>query len=232
MSVTVKSVTTQAVSGGATISVTTPAASVGDLLLIILSNDYYLLADMGLNSITPTATATEILNFDTNGGTNQPHIKAWWAPVTTAGAVTVTATTGHNDEERGLVVYILSGANTSTPIDGAANSGAVTSAQNAVAPAVSPSASTDLLICHVQTDGAGFGTVYTPPGSMTSRYNITDGTFMRVVGATEQLAASGSTGTRTFTGDHTNGWVAASVAIQASAGGGGSNGGVAAWFSA
>lgn len=234
MSITVKSVTTQAVSGGGlTISVTTPAASVGDLLLIILSNDYYLLADMGLNSISPTATSTEITSFAADGGTSQPHIKAWWAPVATAGAATVTATTGHTDEERALAVYILSGADTSSPVDGAANSGAVTSAQNVVAPAVTPSASTDMLFCHIQTDGAGFGTVYTTPGSMTTQYSVTDGTFMQAIGATEQLVASGSTGTRTFTGNRTNGWVASSVAIKTASGGGGTaNTGVSAWLGA
>lgn len=218
MSITINSVTTYAVSGGgANISVTTPSASVGDLLLIILSNDYYSLSEMGLNSITPTATATQITDFTADGGANQPHIKAWWAPVVTAGAVTVSATTGHTDEEKALVVYILSGADTTSPIDAAANSGAVTSAQSAVAPAVSPSASTDLLFCHMQTDGAGHSTTYTTPGSMTAQYSLTDGVFMQAIGASEQLSASGSTGTRTFTGDRTNGWVASSVAIKTAA---------------
>lgn len=216
MSITIKSVTTQTVAGtGASVTVTTPTASVGDLLLIILSNDYYLLSDMSLTSITPTATSTEITNFDCAGGTNKPNIKAWWAPVTTAGAATVVASTGHPDEEKAMAVYVLSGVDTANPIDAAANSGAMTTAQNPVAPTVSPTNATDLLICHVQTDGTGNSVTFTAPGSMTSQYNVTDGTFMRTLGATQQLSASGSTGTRTWTASASCGWVASSVAIKA-----------------
>lgn len=215
MSVTVRSITAQgfAGTGAANVSVTTPSASVGDVLLIILSNDYYTQSGLVLNSITPSAVSTEITSFDDDGGTNVPHIKAWWAPVTTGGAVTVSATTGHTDEEKALAVYILAGADTSNPIDGAANSGAMVTSSNPVAPAVSPATSNALLVCAVQSDLNGFSVTYTPPGSMTSQYNITDGSFMRAIGATEQLSASGSTGTRTFTATSA-GWIASSVAIK------------------
>jgi hypothetical protein len=220
MSITVSSITTHAVGDpSASVSVTTPSASVDDLLLIILSNDFYTLSELALNSITPTATATEITNFAADGGSSQPHIKAWWAPVTTAGAATVSAATGHSDEEKALAVYVLSGADTSNPVDDAANSGTVTTSQNPVAPAVSPSTSDALLVCHIQGDSTTFGVTYSAPGSMTPRYNDTDGTFMRIVGATEQLSTSGSTGTRTFTGDLSRGWVASSVAIKVAAAG-------------
>lgn len=227
MAITISSVTTNAVGGtGSSISVTTPAASVGDLLIIILSNDYYALSDLALFGTTPSTTATEITNFDDDGGNLNKHVKAWWAPVTTAGAVTVNCDTGHSDEEKTLAVYVLTGADTSNPIDGAANSGTQASGTSVVAPAVSPSGSNDLLICHLQIDMV----TITPPGTMTNQYNVTDGTFTRSYGATQQLSASGSTGTRTFTSGATTSWVASTMAIKASSTG--SPVGVTAWLRA
>jgi hypothetical protein len=220
MAITVNSVTTNLIAAtSSSISVTTPAASVGDLLVIILSNDYYDLADMSLTSITPTATATEMTSFGSDGGAgSQPNIKGWWAPVVSAGAVTVIADTGHSDEEKVLAVYLLSGADTTSPVDDSTSIGAIASGTDLSAPSVSPATATALLICHLQTDGitAAPGSTLTPPGTMSNAYNLTDGTFMRAIGASQLLSASGATGTRTWTGTRAGvNYTAASVAIKA-----------------
>lgn len=222
MAISVKSVTTNAISnGGTSISVTTPSASVGDLLIIILSNDYYNFSELTLTSITPTATATEITAFGDDGGTNSAHFKAWWAPVTTAGAATVQADTAHADEEKTLVVYVLSGADTSSPIDAAASSGTTQTVQNPAAPSISPTTSDALLINHISSDSsttAATSTV-TPPGSASNTYSFTDPSiFMRSAGGSEQLSASGATGTRTWTGTRSDtNWIMGSMAIKTAA---------------
>ncbi len=223
MAIVVKSVTTNAASGtGSSISITTPAASVGDLLIIILSNDYYNFSELTLTSISPTATATEVTGFGDDGGTNTAHFRAWWASVATAGAATVQCDTGHADEEKTLAVYVLSGADTSSPIDDAANVGTVQAAQqNPVAPSVSPATSNAFLLNHISSDGnsAGASSTLTAPGSSSNTYNITDpSSFMRSAGGSEQLSASGATGTRTWTGTRTDAnWIAATMAIKTGA---------------
>jgi hypothetical protein len=220
--ITIKSVTTQVSAGVNTssINLTTPAAAVGDLLLIIFGNDWDILSNMTLTSINPSATATEITNFRADGGTNSAHMKAWYAPVTTAGAVTVTTDDVYNaGDEKFLAVFILSGADTTSPVDGSANGGALTSSTTPTTPSVSPSGTVSLLFGVVQTDGInnGFGAVFTPPIGMSLQYNITDGAFARMAGITQQLSASGATGAKAFESDKSVSWVAASVAIKSAA---------------
>ena len=230
MAVAFGSVTTNVQgNAGSGISVTTPSANVGDLLLIILSNDWYNMSELTVG-VTPTVTVTEMTDFDVDGGANSPHIKAWWAPVPTAGAYTVTGDTNHFDEEKAIAVYIITGANTSAPIDNvAANSGLIGGIP-IFAPSVSPNTSNALLICHAQTDGGSSGSSFSTPGGMSNGYNITDGSFMRAMGASQLLSSSGATGTRSFGGTLTSkDWVAASVAIKGPTGGGGS---ISAWLRA
>jgi hypothetical protein len=232
MAITVKSVTTNmrfnGALGGADVSLTTPAASVGDLLIVIFNNDFYAASGLSLGSISPAATATEITGFETDGGTNEPHTKAWWAPVTTAGAVTVTCHTTGGDEELSLITYVLSGADTTNPIDAAAASALTSTTTTMIAPSVSPTTSTALLICNIQTDSStnALTMTFTAPGSMSNAYSLTDGTFMRTLGASEILATSGATGTQTWTsgGGNSTSYTASSMAIKAAAGGGGGGG--------
>lgn len=224
MAITVKSVTTNGLTGNgsvSTVSVTTPAASVGDLLVIILGNDWYTQAGLSLQSITPTATATEITSFDADGGSLKPHMKAWWAPVTTAGAVTVVGDTANKDEEKALVVYVISGADTTTPIDVSTAISTVTTSTTPAAPSVSPTGATDLLICHFQSDGTTGGASGTAPGSMSNAYSQSEGGLATAFGASQILSASGATGTRTWTFTGNVPYVCASMAIKAAAGGGG-----------
>ncbi len=222
MAVGIRSVTT-AVSSGVTstsISLTTPAASVGDLLLIILGNDYWQ-NTLTLTSITPTATSTNISSFTDDGGNNNPHINAWWAPVVTSGAVTVVADDGYvGGNEKFLAVYILTGCDTSSPVDDAANNGAMVSSNSPTTPTVSPASSTSMLFCHFQSDGSNAAPLatLTIPGDTNSQYDISDtSNFSRAIGINQQLATSGGTGGKIFTSSATFGWVASSVAIKAAA---------------
>jgi len=218
MAVGIRSITTNQVSGGTggSISLTTPSASVGDLLLIILSNDYWQDV-MSLTSITPTATATEITNFHDDGGNLNGHIMGWTAPVVTGGAVTVVADTGYTaGEEKILAVYILTGCDTTNPVDDAANTGTMVSSANPTAPSVSAANSTSMLFCHLETDGSGTpGVTVTIPGDTTSQYDVASGGFSRGMGISAQLTTSGGTGGKIFTAASSFGWIASSVAINA-----------------
>jgi hypothetical protein len=128
----------------ATVSVTTSESptttKVGDLVVVVYANDFYALSNMGTPSATGTPTMNAIAGATGDGGSNEAHIKAWWYVANTAGAQTVSATeTGAHDEEKSITAYVLTGADTTTPVDAAAgNTSTTTITTSQVAPAVSP----------------------------------------------------------------------------------------------
>lgn len=175
---------------------------VGDLVVVLHLNDFYALSAMP----TPVATGSPTMNAITGAtldlGSSSGHIKGWWYVANTAGAQTITATeTGLHDEEKGLIVYVFGGADTTSPIDAAATSNGT--AINVISPSVSPTTSDAYLI--VANFSAGGNTSvgpYTTPSPLTEDGEISvdlDGVF-----ASTQLAASGATGTFTFTGSGSN----------------------------
>lgn len=223
MAIAVRSVTVGTDDGtNATVSATTPSSTqVGDLLVISHSNDFYALTNMPTPTCTGSPTLTAITNGTADGGTNEGHIKTYTAVANTAGANTVTVTeTGTHDEEKAMVVYVLTGADTTTPIDTAANLNGTPANDNQNCPSVTTSTSDAFLICF-NNSGPSSNSAYGSPGSMTEQYEIHVG-GMSGVGATEQLAASGATGVRTFTCVPGNNilWVAVTVAIRTASGGG------------
>lgn len=222
MAIAVRTVTVGTDAGGsATVTATTPsggtAAQVGDLLVILHTNDFYALTNMVLPTVTgsPTVTAITGTGLPADGGTNEGHIKPYWAVVNTGGAQTVSTTeTGSHDEEKALVVYVLTGADTTTPIDVAAGFNGTPGNENQTCPSVTTTTTDAFLLCH-DNSGPTSTAAYGSPGSMTEQYEIHVG-GMSGVGATEQLAASGATGTRTFTtvaGDNIL-WVSVSIALR------------------
>src|SRR5512144_1541976 len=175
----------------------------GDLLVIIYANDYFALSNM---ATTPTVGGSTtgvnaITNGTLDGGTNLGHIKCYTYAVGSTADLTVSATeTGFADEEKLLVVYVLSGADTGSPISGgsagAAGTGNATPSTSHVLTGVTPSDTNAFLIGHDGSAGGNAGGPYTTPGS--EAYDSSNA-FFSYCGWTEQLSASGATGTRTVT---------------------------------
>jgi hypothetical protein len=170
-----------------------------DVLIIIHGNDFYALSNMPTPTVGGSTTGvTAITNGDADGGVNSAHARSHYYVAGSTGDLTVAVDeTGTADEEKCLVVYVLSGVDTATPIDVAGNAQNV-SADPHVCPSISPTSTDAFLICHVNTGGGNSAGSYTPPGSMTEQYDTDVGAAFTFTGGTEQLSASGATGTRTF----------------------------------
>jgi hypothetical protein len=216
VAVSISSLTTNTNDGtSATISVTTSESpvttQVGDLVVVIHGNNFYALSNMPTPTATGSPTLTNIVDAD--GGTNQGHIRAWYYYANTGGAQTVSVTeTGAHDEEKDLAVFVLTGAASSSPIDGAASGFSTTDAQP-VCPSISPATSDAYLIAPVQSGGAAGPGGYTPPGSLTEKYDVTVGQ-LEAAGGIAQLVVSGATGTFTWTNGVNRPYASATFAIK------------------
>jgi hypothetical protein len=179
----------------------TSQPNTGDVLIIIHCNDFYTLAAMPTPTVGGSTTGvTAITGASADGGSNLGHAKAFYYVVGSTADLTVAVTeTGTADEEKNLIVYVLSGVNTTTPIDGSAAGATTASASTHVAPSVSPTGSTAYLICHTNSGGGINVASYTPPSGMTEKYDASNAASMGCTGAILQLASSGATGTKTFT---------------------------------
>lgn len=220
MATAIKSATAGTDNGGtASVSVTTSetpsATSVGDLVVVFYGNDYYNLSNMG----TPTATGAPTLTLQAtcDGGANESHIKVYTYTANTAGAQTISVTeTGAHDEEKWLVVYVLSGANTSSPVDGTPGTNfSATSATPWVAPATSPTAADSFLLIVLGAGGGAAPADFTTPAPLTERLEFHNGGASGVT-AYYQLSASGSTGTFNFTPTGPASYGAVTLAIATS----------------
>ena len=225
MTTAIRSVTSNTNNGSSpTVAVTTSespsATQVGDLVVVIHCNDFYALSNMPTPTATGSPTLTAITNGAADGGTDLAHVKSYTYVANTAGAQTISVTeTGSANEEKAIIAYVLAGADTSTPIDVAGNDTSAVEQSNWVLSAVSPTSSDAFLIGHCNSGGPGAtANGHGSPGSMTERYDSGD-TRPNIVGATEQLSASGSTGTRTFTaGTADRPWGGVLIAIRTASG--------------
>ncbi len=217
---TIREVVSTATSGANATVTTGAGTAVNDLLVTFFGNDAYAATFM----TTPTGTAgTWTFQVLGDPATDGPHLKIWTRFVTAGGAQTVTVAQ-HDGEEVFNTTFVLTGANTSTPVDGTPAGGSGnTNTTSMVAPSVSPTTADALLLCGVQKGGSGGAATYTPPSGMTERSDITDGTFSSQSTASLVLAASGATGTKTFTATAgaNEGYASASITLQGSGGGGG-----------
>jgi hypothetical protein len=204
--------------GAATISGTltsTRQPQAGDELIIIHGNDFYTAATMPTPTVGGSTTGVNAI-VTADGGSNFAHAKAYRYTVPSTGDLAISVTeTGTADEEKCLIAYVLSGADTSTVIDvSAASFNSTGSGDNSpVAPSVAPSSSTGYLICHTNSGGGANVASYTPPSGMTEVYDQSAGGFMGCSGAVLQLAASGATGTKTFTGASVATWATLSIVV-------------------
>jgi hypothetical protein len=174
----------------------------GDLLLIVHCNNFYALADMP-NKPTVNGSADGVEEITGTGvpvdaGSNFGHIKPYLYKVTATGDVALSVTeTGSADEDKGLVAYVLAGADLDNPIDDVVGVFSTASQADQELPGLSPGNAGGLLISHVNTMSGASAAQYEPPAGMSEVYD-TKTPFMSLAGAIETLAASGPTGTRTF----------------------------------
>lgn len=222
MAIGIRGTTPAVASGTGVVSVTltgTRQPQTDDVLYIIHGNDYYQFSNMSTPTVDgSTSGVAAASGASADGGNLFAHVKTYTWVATSSGDRTVAAVeTGAADEEKVLVVYVLTGVDTSGPLDapGAGNFDSVGST-NHVAPSVL-AATAGFLICHSNDGNGSNGNPFTTPGSMTEQYDGNVGGFMGYVGATEQLASSGATGTRTFTGGNSSYAAVSAVFREASA---------------
>lgn len=214
--------TTPATAGTASnpVSVTlngTRQPNANDVLVIIHANDFYALTNMATPTVGGSSTGVTSI-ADADKGTNQGHFKSWYYIVGSTGDLTVSSTeTGSADEEKALAVYVLSGVDTASPIDGSAATSTSTSDDpTPVAPSVSPTSTDAFLICHTNSGPQNTG-AYTHPSGMTETYDfVVNSSALGMGGAILQLSASGATGTKSFSTAGSNSWLTLSVAMKTS----------------
>ena len=196
-----------------------------DVLVIVHFNNFYAATNMPTPTVGgSTSGVAAITNGSADAGTNQAHVKTYTYVAASTGDLTVAVTeTGSADEEKGLAVYVLTGVDTTTPVDVAGGSFSATQQTSHVLSAISPTSSDAFLLAHCHVGAGQGGAPYTVPGSMTQQYNSSVGGVMAYAGATEQLSASGSTGTRTFTPNPPDNvvWAGVLVAVKTATAGGG-----------
>jgi len=229
LAITIRGTTPSVVStASATVTTTltgTRQPNTGDLLVILHFNDYYTLAAMPTPTVGgSTSGVTAITNGSVDGGSNEGHIKAYTYAVGSTADLTVSVTeTGSADEEKALAVYVLSDADTASPISGGSAGAAGTFNINAtgshVLTGVTPSDADAFLIGHDSSGaGATTGSGYTTPATETYDGLLAGG--ISYCGWAEQLSASGATGTRTVTPGTTVNFFGLVLAVKTSAGGG------------
>jgi hypothetical protein len=170
----------------------------GDVLLIIHANDFYALSNMVTPTVNGSTTGvTAVTNGAADGGTNGAHAIAYTFNVSSTGDVTIAANeTGTADEEKALICYVLTGVDTTTPVDVAGNA-VNTGGTTHNCPSVDPTSSDAFLICHTSTGGGAAAASYTHPSGMTESYDTVSG-GMSMAGAILQLSTGDATGTKTF----------------------------------
>lgn len=179
--------------------------AVGDVLVCFQGADW----DTAGAMTTPTGTAgTWTVQATGDQGSNSWHLKIWTRAVTAGGAQTVTIP-DIGSAENFEILYVLVGADTTTPNDGAGAGSQGAASTSQVAPAVSPVTADALLLCGAVTATAN----YTAPGGMFEDFEQ-DGDFSTMACASVALSASGSTGTKTFTSSVSSAYASASIAIK------------------
>lgn len=193
-----------------------------DVLLIIAGNDWDTLADIGTPTVGgSTSGVNAVTNGSADGGQFFAHCKAWTKVITAGGSdLTVAWGTdgGVTDEEKCIDVYVLTGADTTAPIDIAGGNFNSTGSTSHVAPSVNATVA-GLLICHVNDGNGASSGASTPPSGMTEQYDSVVSGSMAHSGATVQLGATGATGTKTFAKAGNATYAALSIVIKPASGG-------------
>lgn len=190
----------------------TQAADVGDWLVAIHGADFYTAADVGAPTGGHTWTQQAV---DTNGS-DLPHLKVFTAQVTSGGDQAVTFPTVVDTVHYGWL-GVLVGVDS---VDGAAGGGSASATSSHVAPSVIPTGDNSLLLCSWigggDVDDATAVSYTAIPGAMTDQGHQqgSSGPFHSALqAASEALASSGATGTRTATFSRAAVYASVSVAF-------------------
>lgn len=179
--------------------------AVDDVVLALHFTAFYSAADMQAPSGGGTWQGP--IAIARNDATNSPHIKAWWLPVASGGAISINFNHAQGDPPHNAALLVLTGADTVNPVSGfGVLDDAFGTAQ--VAPSVTGEAD-GLLMCGWVSDDV---VTYTF-GSMTG-FNTNNG-FNAAGAAYELLVSNGATGTRTATSSAAKTHSAISIAIRA-----------------
>lgn len=198
-----------ATTAAATCSATTNGTPVvGDTILVLQGQDWDAIST--ITAPTVGGTWAEI-GSGWDAGAFNPGMRMWTRPVTVAGAQTITVN-GVNGDWIAFSYIVFAGAVTFSTPGGTPTTG---SATTGVAPSVLAGTAADTLVSGCITlTFSGSTTVGTPSG-MTSADTRANGTTSGWRVATQALAASGATGTRSFSlGTAANGNVAAQVSVS------------------
>lgn len=199
---------TGAASASSVTLTTSGNVAAGDTLVVLHGNDFYTAAQM----LTPTGTAgTWTQQAVGDNGASSAHQKVWTRPVTVGGAQTVTCAPAI-DEEHTVHLYVIIGADPTTPVDVAAGGNGATSGSH-ICPSVTPTSTRPLLLFGVQATAS---LTYVAPQFVqawnTARPPVVDATAFTA----SQVATGGATGTRTMTAvSGATPYASVTVAIQA-----------------
>lgn len=192
----------------------------GDVLIIIQGNDYFTLSTFPTPTVAgSTSGVTSIGSAD--HGTNSAHCKAWYYVVGSTGNLTINSGTftGAADEEKCLIVYVLSGVDNGAVIDGTAGTGAAGPTTSWSVSATTTLSPDSFLIGHANDGGGGYSGTFTPPSGMTEAYDGNLAGLMGYTGAYLQLSASGSTGAKVFTATGPGDYAGLLFAVKTNSGG-------------
>lgn len=218
MAATVRECPTGTDTGTSFVVATSSAVATNDVIFAIQCNDFFLMTDLLAPTGGPGGWA-QITGASADGGENLAHIKVWWTVVASGGVQTVTFNYNSDGEEKGGGLLVVQGADTTNPVDGAANASG--SGSSIVAPSVSPAGTDSLLVNVWESGGGSSAATFTDPSAPWVRqYVIQNGGLSQLAGR-EALSASGATGTRTSTPSSSIPYSAVSFAVKAASGGGG-----------
>jgi hypothetical protein len=222
MALTVRTPTGDSVSGSS-ITVTKPSGTVDDDVLyacVVFPADA---ATIG--AVTDPAGWTRLASSPVDSTTGFPgHSAILLRKVAASEGASYTWTWGSTFKVSAIVVAI-EGADTATPEDAIASGVSATATTAHVAPTISPSETSSLLLCWFtgNNPGAGITASYSAASGMTEQRDqpaadggFNDGPYLAV--NSQQLSVSGATGTRTATSTESQKYVCFSVAVQAASG--------------
>lgn len=198
---------TSLTTNGSSISATTSSAvQAGDILLMVVTETNF--DTVSFN--TPTGSSgvgTFTLRIDGSAYASY-RMAAWTAPVTTAGAKTVTATTSNASLLQAQLIVIQNVASVDVS---AAGNGTGTSQQ---APSVTTTAANDLLVC-VFMSRQNAGTFTALPSGMTQIAQTVSGSTYRTLTCSAVQASAGASGTKTATFSASNTFNTGTIAFKA-----------------
>lgn len=184
--------------------------AVGDVLLIVYGSDFFAFSTMP-DATSSAGALTPVASVDV--GTNFGHMKVYRVAVAEAGAKTVTIPSHSGCDIFGVVLRLTGGVLFDG--DAATNVDPSTASASHIAPSLNTSGVDRMMVCAWITDGTGSvtGDPWTLPVSMIRQAMLVTAPFSALAVATENIPASGATGTRTATLFRPGRFGAVSVAV-------------------